>query len=122
MNTTGKHLLPCPFCGGDARADSHADDCYFTLHRALNKAPDGDASLQLEVLEAWNRRAAIEARAAVPAGWPTNEMIEAGRKAAMSHGPLLGNGQSLWHIFRDMLAAAPQPVAQPSEKQGSANA
>lgn len=47
------------------------------------------------------------AERAVPAGWPTNEMIEAGRKAAESHGPLLGNGQSLWHIFHDMLAAAP---------------
>ena len=45
---------------------------------------------------------------AVPPSWPTNAMIEAGRKAAASHGPLLGNGQSLWHIFRDMYAAAPQ--------------
>lgn len=45
--------------------------------------------------------------AAVPTNWPTNEMIEAGRKAAQSHGALLGNGQSLWHIFRAMLAAAP---------------
>lgn len=54
---------------------------------------------------------AAPAVAQVPQGWPTNEMIEAGRKAAMSHGPLLGNGQSLWHIFRDMLAAAPEAPA-----------
>jgi hypothetical protein len=59
----------------------------------------------LQLLDA-DRRAAA---APVPQGWPTNEMIEAGRKAANTHGPLLGNGQSLWHIFRDMLAAAPQP-------------
>ena len=49
---------------------------------------------------------------AVPLNWPTNEMIEAGRKAAISHGPLLGGGQSLWHVFRDMLAAAPSPQKQ----------
>ena len=48
----------------------------------------------------------------VPPNWPTNEMIEAGRKAAISHGPLLGGGQSLWHVFRDMLAAAPSPQKQ----------
>lgn len=48
----------------------------------------------------------------VPPNWPTNEMIEAGRKAAMSHGPLLGGGQSLWHVFLDMLAAAPSPQKQ----------
>lgn len=41
----------------------------------------------------------------LPDAWPTDEMIEAGRKAAESHGMLLGNGQSLWHVFRDMLAA-----------------
>ena len=49
---------------------------------------------------------------AVTLNWPTNEMIEAGRKAAISHGPLLGGGQSLWHVFRDMLAAAPSPQKQ----------
>ncbi len=59
---------------------------------------------------------AAPAAVAGPSEWPTNAMIEAGRKAAESHGPLLGNGQSLWHIFRDMLAAAPQP---PSEQQAA---
>jgi hypothetical protein len=54
--TTPK-LLPCPFCGGDARNDAHADGCYFVLHRKLNKAPDADLSLHMEVLAAWNRRA-----------------------------------------------------------------
>jgi hypothetical protein len=62
-------------------------------------------------------RAAVESalRATVPDGWPTNEMIEAGRKAAESHGRLLGSGQSLWHVFRDMLEASPQApqAAQP---------
>lgn len=61
--------------------------------------------------------AALRARGAVPSGWPTDEMIEAGRKAADSHGCLLGSGQSLWHIFRDMLAAAPQPPASTGERE-----
>ena len=56
---------------------------------------------------------ATAAQPVVPAEWPTNEMIDAGRKAAASQGRLLGSGQSLWHVFRAMLAAAPaQPVAQ----------
>ena len=56
---------------------------------------------------------ATAAQAVVPAEWPTNEMIDAGRKAAASQGRLLGSGQSLWHVFRAMLAAAPaQPAAQ----------
>jgi len=50
------HMLPCPFCGGDARHDAHADDCYFILHQKL-KGSGADMSPALEVLEAWNRRA-----------------------------------------------------------------
>ena len=58
---------------------------------------------------------ATAAQAVVPAEWPTNEMIDTGRKAAASQGRLLGSGQSLWHVFRAMLAAAPaQPAAEPS--------
>lgn len=49
-------LLPCPFCGGEARDDAHADDCYFVLHRRLNAASNADMSLHLEALDAWNRR------------------------------------------------------------------
>ena len=48
----------------------------------------------------------------IPQGWPTNAMIDAGRRAAESHGPLLGNGQSLWHIFSAMLSAAPATDTQ----------
>ena len=53
---------------------------------------------------------ATAAQPVVPAEWPTNEMIDAGRKAAASQGRLLGSGQSLWHVFRAMLAAAPGPA------------
>lgn len=62
---------------------------------------------------------ATAAQPVVPAEWPTNEMIDAGRKAAASQGRLLGSGQSLWHVFRAMLAAAP---AQPAAQQGAAYA
>lgn len=67
-------LLPCPFCGGDARTDAHADDCYFMLHRKLNALPESDLSMHLEVLAAWNRRTPQPTQAqagAVPltAGW-----------------------------------------------------
>lgn len=62
---------------------------------------------------------ATAAQAVVPAEWPTNEMIDAGRKAAASQGRLLGSGQSLWHVFRAMLAAAPaQPAAQQPHRSG----
>ena len=58
---------------------------------------------------------ATAAQAVVPAEWPTNGMIDAGRKAAASQGRLLGSCQSLWHVFRAMLAAAPaQPAAEAS--------
>ena len=61
---------------------------------------------------------ATAAQAVAPAEWPTNGMIDAGRKAAASQGRLLGSGQSLWHVFRAMLAAAPALPAQ----QGAAYA
>ena len=48
-------MLPCPFCGGDARHDAHADDCYFILHRKF-KNSGADMSPAFEVLAAWNRR------------------------------------------------------------------
>jgi hypothetical protein len=50
-------LKPCPFCGNEMHKYKHADDCYFTLHAAISKAPDGDLSLIPDVLDAWNRRA-----------------------------------------------------------------
>ena len=49
------NLLPCPFCGGDARHDAHADDCYFILHHKF-KNSGADMSLAFEVVAAWNRR------------------------------------------------------------------
>ncbi|WP_353627556.1 hypothetical protein ABNQ24_12380 [Ralstonia pseudosolanacearum] len=52
----------------------------------------------------------VDVKIAIPDDWPTNQMIDAGRRAADSHGPLLGNGQSLWHVFRDMIAAANNPL------------
>ncbi|GAD20903.1 hypothetical protein [Acidovorax sp. MR-S7] len=54
--TDWPHMLPCPFCGGDARHDAHADDCYFILHRKF-KNSGADMSPAFEVLAAWNRRA-----------------------------------------------------------------
>lgn len=99
-------------CYVHAYGDSRADD-------------DGRSGLRIgELILALRRWAksiaaptiqAAPAAVAVPSEWPTNAMIEAGRKAAESHGPLLGNGQSLWHIFRDMLAAAPQPPVAAQE-------
>ena len=53
--TDWPHMLPCPFCGGDARYDAHADDCYFILHRKF-KNSGADMSPAFEVLAAWNRR------------------------------------------------------------------
>ena len=61
------HMLPCPFCGGDARHDAHADDCYFILHRKF-KNSGADMSPAFEVLAAWNRRTPQPTQAAPPAG------------------------------------------------------
>jgi len=58
-------LMPCPFCGGDARHDAHADDCYFILHRKLQNS-GADMSMHLEVLAAWNRRVAPAAMIGEP--------------------------------------------------------
>jgi hypothetical protein len=51
----------------------------------------------------------VDVKMTLPDNWPSDKMIEAGRRAAESHGPLMGNGQSLWHVFRDMLEAGGQP-------------
>ncbi len=58
-------LKNCPFCGGDARHDAHADDCYFILHRKF-KNSGADMSPALEVLAAWNRRVAPAAMIGEP--------------------------------------------------------
>ena len=77
------------------------------------------ANDEIDRLHALAAGQATAAQPVVPAEWPTNEMIDAGRKAAASQGRLLGSGQSLWHVFRAMLAAAP---AQPAAQQGAAYA
>lgn len=55
-------LKPCPFCGREQNNPvdaGHADDCYFTLY-ALNqqRVDKADMSGIVDVLAAWNRRAA----------------------------------------------------------------
>lgn len=73
-------LLPCPFCGGDARTDAHADDCYFMLHRKLNALPESDLSMHLEVLAAWNRRTPQPTQAQAGAVPLTDGQIDAAAK------------------------------------------
>lgn len=92
-------LLPCPFCGGDARNDAHADDCYFILHKAMVNAPNADLSMVPDVLKAWNRRAAIaQAQSCVPAGW----FITQSTASSVKHWPITEQ-QAM------VLAASPQP-------------
>ena len=61
-----RELLPCPFCGTE---DSHAEDCYFRLHSAFNRAPEADLSLAFAVIDAWNRRAAVDKAQSIPDVW-----------------------------------------------------
>ena len=68
------HMLPCPFCGGDARHDAHADDCYFILHRKF-KNSGADMSPAFEVLAAWNRRTPQPTQAQAGAVPLTDEQI-----------------------------------------------
>ena len=70
------HMLPCPFCGGDARHDAHADDCYFILHRKF-KNSGADMSPAFEVLAAWNRRTPQPTQPQPVAAPLTDEQIEA---------------------------------------------
>lgn len=116
-DTKTHHLLPCPFCGGDARHDAHADDCYFVLHRELNKAPDADLSLHTEVLAAWNRRSPQ----AVAGGEPVYAFrrkglddfctCDARRYAELSTKPNLFEVRVFY--------TAPQPVGEPVAWQGA---
>lgn len=77
--TEWPHMLPCPFCGGDARHDAHADDCYFILHRKF-KNSGADMSPAFEVLAAWNRRTPQPTQAQAGAVPLTDEMAsKAGR-------------------------------------------
>ena len=69
-------LLPCPFCGGDARHDAHADDCYFILHRKF-KNSGADMSPAFEVLAAWNRRTPHPTQAQAGAVPLTREQVKA---------------------------------------------
>jgi hypothetical protein len=69
-------MLPCPFCGGDARHDAHADDCYFILHRKF-KNSGADMSPAFEVLAAWNTRTQQPTQAQAGAVPLTPEAINA---------------------------------------------
>lgn len=58
MTTTYRELLPCPFCGGRAEFNEHDDECYFTALAKAKASPKGDVSWALDLIPAWNRRAA----------------------------------------------------------------
>lgn len=99
---TDADLLPCPFCGGEAEAKKTDMSYDFTLIKCQECDAQSDECIDLEdAAEAWNRRAPS---VLVPQGWrlvpaePTDEMLNATYA-----------GQHCSDVFRDMLAAAPQP-------------
>lgn len=111
-------LLPCPFCGGDAADNVHAENCYFTLHNDM--AANSDLSQAPAVLKAWNRRAALaqQPAMAVPEGWalvpikPSIEMVEAGYETSLGQPDRSGHARTI-EVYDAMLAAAhAAPVAQ----------
>ena len=114
-------LLPCPFCGGDARNDAHADDCYFILHKAMVNAPNADLSMVPDVLKAWNRRAALAQAQSLPAVPEIDyqALIDAAYKrdrkwAQGTNGCIAFKHGAEW--FRDQVEASPAQPVQPSEQ------
>lgn len=73
---TAVSLLPCPFCGGEARAHQNELAAKFWRYRCVNcgAGPHGGIG-QASAVAAWNRRAALAAQpeeSAHPAdGWVT---------------------------------------------------
>lgn len=61
MSQNTQALEPCPFCGGNAAFNEHDDECYFTALHNAKTAPRGDVSGMMELIPAWNRRAALSA-------------------------------------------------------------
>lgn len=107
-NTERDALLPCPFCGGDARNGAHADDCYFMLYRKFNNS-GADMSLAFEVLDAWNRRASLPLPAA------GQEPVAYRYKDARGHwryvgAPLTKGWDFPQNLNHEPLYAAPQPA------------
>ena len=105
--TGWNHMLPCPFCGGDARHDAHADDCYFILHSKL-KNSSADMSPAFEVLAAWNRRAPQPTQAQAGAV-PLTPFIPAQRERLFYNRPEnVGKGSTMadWHRVVQYIEAA----------------
>src|SRR4051812_39104593 len=58
-------LLPCPFCGGEAKVETVFDACIVCVCGA-----SGEISETIEgATSAWNGRAAASAQATAPVGW-----------------------------------------------------
>lgn len=52
-------LLPCPFCGGEARLRKVIDNCFVECGKCWAHGPNvlGCEKTEEEAIEAWNRRA-----------------------------------------------------------------
>ena len=118
-------LLPCPFCGNDARLESnrdwhriivdHDEQCVF-IEPDVVMVPATDEQLSIAIAD-WNRRAALaqQPAQAVPDGWqlvpvePTEHLLD----ALFEHGMQDEDDDVIREAYRAMLAAAPAaPVAQ----------
>lgn len=140
MSEQQEGLLPCPFCGSDDIAfTSNGHESEFV--ECMECGSSGPAASGFQATsEAWNRRAAIEARAAVPSGWrpietaPNDEavLLYGAKRLQMcvgmnhSRDGWVTDTTSEWVSMYTPThwmplpaapgAAAPQPVAQPSAR------
>ena len=67
MTTLQERLLPCPFCGGEARISSNPST-YATCTKCGCDGPWNDDGNEAEAIAAWNTRAALLA-AQAPGKW-----------------------------------------------------
>jgi Lar family restriction alleviation protein len=118
-STDQVELLPCPFCGGEAKRFTIGDDEPNNAGGDVICCTRCQASSHVEfgrkenLVSLWNTRAAI---AAVGDEWrtePTEAMIDAGMKAAGRYGMRAWalDKKILGAVYRAMIEARPLPKA-----------
>jgi Lar family restriction alleviation protein len=116
-------LLPCPFCGGSATADSQFGREWWVECDDCQASTGGAEANRADAIAAWNRRVASACASAEPVAEPCGYVVngyfyrtkEAANRHAWNLSPVAGKALPIVEVFAASPAAPAEVPKQPND-------